>query len=218
MIIIVILTTIKCKQSKSDNTRVDDFTFMKPFQGEKVNINFSLIDSTLIKDIEKQISYELCDNPLFIGEITHNSKKIEFQARVFGLGFCGAVGSISVGYNKIEVNINKYNEVLISYKQFVPKGQKIDIKIAKETDVMPFKIENKPFYYEINWDKTLEPKIIESRIYEVLNAIKIYSNKISKRKFDKNVDELNADELVYLKKEYIGIIAFRQNDLIRIVE
>ena len=197
---ILLTSFISCKNN-DEVEKVADFFKDKSEEKELVaKIDFSLSDSTLLRNIEDQTKINLCDNPRFTAVVNYRNINIEFPA--FANKNCEWN---RLPHNTVEIIINKENQVLVSH-ELVEKNESLENKLIKATTEMINGTERKNLLYLMQWDTELKPQLIEQRVFEILKGIKSYSNKISLIKFKKNISDLTESEEVLLKKEFSAII------------
>tara|TARA_R110002072_G_scaffold274791_2_gene435734 strand:- start:471 stop:1409 length:939 start_codon:yes stop_codon:yes gene_type:complete len=196
-----LIISTSCNHLNPEDSVLKELYFLQPPNGAVAEIDFSLSDSLLIKNIEYQTGINLCSNSLFSGKINVNGSNVIFPA--FADKDCGFPVLYS---NIIPIIINKKNQVLINE---TIGNENIKELIVKETELKKSWNKRKEIIYLVQWDTELESKIIKNSFLEILMGILEYYKIQSQKIFQKDIVNLNEQELIELKREYKGIIGFQ---------
>ena len=176
---------------------------MIPENEKFAEIKFDKYDSYLIKDIEKQLEIDLCDNGNFIAVSNVNGIDIKFPA--FALKKCDNFISI---HGVVNIEINSNNETLIDHK-FVPPESNIENEVLKATNQWMVNKYRKRLLYLITWDSLAQPSFVNNKINETLFAVKKYYDSIAISSFKKNLNKLDLLEVKTLRDKFDFKIGFK---------
>ncbi|MDO6739482.1 hypothetical protein [Wenyingzhuangia sp. 2_MG-2023] len=201
---IFITSNINC-QNKSDRIKsVSDFFNHQVSEKKLVaEIDFSKSESTLVKDIEKQLNIDLCDNSSFIGKINFNNVEINFPA--FVMKNCKRERANL--HNIISIYINQKNEILVNEK-IIESTKNIESEVLKITKNKILGTSRKSLIYLIKWNNHSTPIQTKKIFFEILLAIRSYSNELAEKIYNKDISELSEKELSELNKKFTGNICF----------
>lgn len=197
---LLLISAISCKNN-NEIENIAEYFKSKNVENELIaKINFSLSDSTLLRNIEEQTKVDLCDNSRFTAIM--NFKDIEIKFPAFANKNCNWN---TMPHNLIPIMVNKENQVLVSY-ELVENKESLENMLIKATKEMINGTERKNLLYLFKWDKELKPDLAKKRVFETLQGIVNYSNELSLTKFKKNISELTETEKELLKEEFTGIV------------
>ena len=204
-LILLLISTVSCKQKNNTEIIAEYFKSQNSDKELIAEIDFSKSDSTLLSNIEKQLKVDLCDNSRFTAKMEFEDIELKFPA--YANKNCNWNTSL---HNIISILINKKNQALVSDK-LVEQNNSLENKVILATKEMIIGTERKSLIYLIEWDTQLKSELIKKRIFEILQAIRKYSNELANIKYKKNISDLTEMELIEIKKGFSGIIGFNGN-------
>ncbi len=200
-----------CSQKEKPSIS-SEFKFLKSNFNSEVKIDFSKNELDLINEFEKQTQLDFCksNNSLNAG-INIDNDKLLFPLTVYK--YCGWLGHSK---NKISVLINKNNQVLIDSEFIIQPLDSLQTDLISATKTLMDSENKTEIVYVLNWDTKLDSTIVKNRILEILYATKSFSNELSMKSFEKEIDDLTENEFTELKKEFKPSIGIEQQTIIEI--
>ena len=209
LVIFILYVFISC--SKNDKISLtEEYAFLKPNFESTVKVDFSKEGIDLIEDFENQIQKDICQTTPFLnGEIVKNKEILSFPLIVYK--YCGALAHFR---NRIPIIISKKNEVLIDDQFIVQSNGIVKDYLIEATDYLIETEKKKTIVYLLNWDEKADPILITERLIEILESIKAYINQLSLNRYNKQISELNENELTEIKKDYNPLIGIEENIMV----
>jgi hypothetical protein len=154
---------------------------------KEIKLNLKLTKEELLENIEKQYDYEISDKLL--------NCKIELPNGEFvGFNFIKTVNTTSSIYYT-SIYINRDNQLLL--EEEIIKSKDLKSKI--------YNLLLKQNYYDkfnlsLEWERTSSLETIEKVLIQIKEAYQLYYQTKAEEKFNKNICELNEEELSDINK------------------
>lgn len=207
-ILILLVSANGCKKEETEIEKLAHDFEKQLVQKELIaQIDFSKNDSTLIKDIEKQLNIDLCENQIFTGKLNIENLEIKFPA--FARKNC-----LDFTYNRfdnvVSIEINKFNMVLIE-DQVISTKEEIVNHVYYVTKDLIKNTSKRKLIFLLRWTEKVNSEKVKKRVVEILFAIKRFRNELANEKYNRNLEELSEEELLKINEEFQALIGFNDD-------
>lgn len=193
---------INCKEIKPQFSCQNEKQLQKGNSNENIKIDFSLWGSELVKSIQSQTAIDLCTYPLLNAEMYYGGKKVEFPLLVFDN--CNQPNQFKPNFVRILID-SKSNVIINNHA--LNKEKELSNTISKLSDILIAKSDYpSKVIYLIEWDLSVDVEFLKGQIVQILKGILKSYNNYSLKKYQMNVCELKAKELMFIDNQYKGVI------------